>query len=316
MADLDELLFRTSRTFGASIPFIPEPTRREVTVAYLLFRIADTLEDADLWPGPRRAAALEEWVGLLRAPTPARAGRLAREWLEEPPCAVPAYLELVSETPFVLEALAAMDGEARSRVVRHAVRTAEGMREYVARMDGSGVLRVDSLADLRRYCYFVAGIVGEMLTDLFILRHPPLAAREAAMVAGSHRFGEGLQLTNILKDAAEDRKAGRVYLPPDAVLPEVFAAARAGLQAGADYIQTLQEGGAPRGFVTFLVVPLYLGWATLDAVEARGAGTKVSRGFVSRVLRAVQEGFGEDAAPHTRASLRGLYEELSAGATA
>ncbi|HEX2188955.1 MAG TPA: squalene/phytoene synthase family protein [Longimicrobiaceae bacterium] len=315
MADLDDLLFKTSRTFGASIPFIPEPTRREVTVAYLLFRIADTFEDADLWPGHRRARALEEWVELLRSPTRERAERMAAQWLAEPPCAVPEYLELVAEIPFVLDALAEMDAEARRRVVRHAVRTADGMREYVARMGASGTLRVDSLADLRRYCYFVAGIVGEMLTDLFILRHPPLAAREADMIAGSHRFGEGLQLTNILKDAADDRKAGRVYLPPDA-MPDVFAAARAGLQGGADYIVGLEEGGAPRGFVTFLVVPLYLAWATLDAVEARGSGSKVSRGFVARVLRAVQEGFAEGGPAHTGATLRGLYQELRAGAPA
>ncbi len=42
---LEELLIKTSRTFALSIPLLPEPTRREVTVAYLLFRIADTLED-------------------------------------------------------------------------------------------------------------------------------------------------------------------------------------------------------------------------------------------------------------------------------
>ena len=45
MADLDDLLIKTSRTFALSIPLLPEPTRRDVTVAYLLFRIADTFED-------------------------------------------------------------------------------------------------------------------------------------------------------------------------------------------------------------------------------------------------------------------------------
>ncbi|HZD06425.1 MAG TPA: squalene/phytoene synthase family protein, partial [Longimicrobiales bacterium] len=45
MADLGRLLDRTSRTFALNIPLLPQPTRREVTVAYLLFRIADTFED-------------------------------------------------------------------------------------------------------------------------------------------------------------------------------------------------------------------------------------------------------------------------------
>ena len=41
-ADIDRLLVRTSRTFALAIPLLPEPLRREVGVAYLLFRIADT----------------------------------------------------------------------------------------------------------------------------------------------------------------------------------------------------------------------------------------------------------------------------------
>ncbi len=54
MADLDELLVKTSRTFALSIPPLPEPTRRQVTVAYLLFRLIDTVEDASHWPKQRR----------------------------------------------------------------------------------------------------------------------------------------------------------------------------------------------------------------------------------------------------------------------
>ena len=41
---MDHLLQATSRTFALTIPLLHEPTRREVTVAYLLFRVADTLE--------------------------------------------------------------------------------------------------------------------------------------------------------------------------------------------------------------------------------------------------------------------------------
>ena len=50
MTNLETLLAKTSRTFALSICFLPEGLRRDVTIAYLLFRIADTLEDADRWP--------------------------------------------------------------------------------------------------------------------------------------------------------------------------------------------------------------------------------------------------------------------------
>ena len=61
MADLDDLLEKTSRTFALSIPVLPEPTRREVMIAYLLFRIADTFEDAAHWPPEERIAALADF---------------------------------------------------------------------------------------------------------------------------------------------------------------------------------------------------------------------------------------------------------------
>ena len=54
MADLETLLIATSRTFALAIPLLPEPLRREVTLSYLLFRVADTFEDAASWPRARR----------------------------------------------------------------------------------------------------------------------------------------------------------------------------------------------------------------------------------------------------------------------
>ena len=78
MADLADLLEKTSRTFALSIPVLPEPTRREVMIAYLLFRIADTFEDAAHWEPEARIAALSDFNRLLRSPCPARRPRSSR----------------------------------------------------------------------------------------------------------------------------------------------------------------------------------------------------------------------------------------------
>ena len=67
VADLVDLLEKTSRTFALSIPPLPEPTRREVTVAYLLFRIADTFEDAAPMAPEVRIRALRDFKGLVAA---------------------------------------------------------------------------------------------------------------------------------------------------------------------------------------------------------------------------------------------------------
>ena len=77
---LEDLLEKTSRTFALSIPPLPEPTRREVTVAYLLFRIADTLEDATLWSRERKLAELAVFDELLATPDEVRAQDCANAW--------------------------------------------------------------------------------------------------------------------------------------------------------------------------------------------------------------------------------------------
>ena len=79
MADLGELLGKTSRTFALSIPPLPERTRHEVTVAYLLFRLIDTVEDASHWPKERRIEALAAFRELLLHPEAARAAALRSE---------------------------------------------------------------------------------------------------------------------------------------------------------------------------------------------------------------------------------------------
>src|SRR5512140_3725396 len=102
MTDLERLLERTSRTFALAIPVLPEPTRREVTLAYLLFRIADTFEDAVPWSPASRLHALTECGCLLASPSHAEATSRASEWTAAGASAHRGYAELVSRAPLVL----------------------------------------------------------------------------------------------------------------------------------------------------------------------------------------------------------------------
>jgi farnesyl-diphosphate farnesyltransferase len=71
------------------------------------------------------------------------------------------------------------------------------------------------LTDLDDYCYYVAGVVGDMLTDLFCEYSPAIARRRAGLQSLAVSFAQGLQMTNILKDVWEDRSRGACWLPQE-----------------------------------------------------------------------------------------------------
>ncbi|MDP3274357.1 MAG: squalene/phytoene synthase family protein [Deltaproteobacteria bacterium] len=284
MANLDELLVKTSRTFALAIPLLPEPCKLEVTIAYLLFRIADTFEDAAVWPREQRLAALGDFAALLSKPDPVRALELTTQWSAARPIEHEGYLELLAETPAVLEALASLSPSARHIVTRHAIRTTEGMAEVVQRTDNRGNLQLRDVEDLKSYCYIVAGIVGELLTELFILDAPQLHAVAGELNQHAIAFGEALQLVNILKDSDDDAEDGRVFLPPKSERGPIFELAREDLRCAKRYVAALHEAEAPAGFLAFTSLPVLLAQATLDRVEALGPGAKVERGEVVAMM--------------------------------
>lgn len=288
MEKLTELLEKTSRTFALAIPLLPEPTRHEVTIAYLLFRIADTFEDGEQWSAPRRMAALEQLALLLQDPQQRRCVELGRQWSHDAPTANDAYRELLAETETVFGAYRALPPMPRSFLCTHVQRTARGMRDIVRSTGARGQLRLRTLADLRHYCYLVAGIVGEMLTELFLHGRPKLQPVAEYLRSRSQAFGEGLQLVNILKDAEEDAKDGRIYLPDGVTRAEVGALADRDLDRATEYSAALQEMGADRGIIAFTALPVMLGRAALRRIREAGSGAKVPRNEVMAIYQGLQ----------------------------
>ena len=284
---LDELLVKTSRTFALSIPMLPQPLRAEVGIAYLLFRIADTFEDAVGWRAERRIHALAELGELLADPGAAEAR--AAGWLAGR-AAIPhdGYLELLAAAPRVLAAYASLRPAARDTVREHLGRTLAGMARFVDRGGEPAGLVLADLEELRDYCYVVAGIVGEMLTDLFLLGLPALEVAARDLRARARAFGEGLQLVNILKDSAVDRREGRCYLPAGVPRDAVVLLARRDLDRAAEYTQRLQDARAPRGLVAFTALPVLLARQSLERVEERGEGAKLSRAEVLATVAALE----------------------------
>ncbi|MEO6192814.1 MAG: squalene/phytoene synthase family protein [Thermoanaerobaculia bacterium] len=292
--DLEQLLIATSRTFALAIPLLPEPLRREVTLSYLLFRVADTFEDAASWPRALRVEALGRFDELLENPGREEIEKVSRRWAEEVPCEQLGYRELLADLPFVLDAFFALSPEAVGLIREHVLRTSRGMAGFVARTTDEGELRLRDVRDLQDYCYVVAGIVGELLTELFLLGRPYLEPVASGLRERSRAFGEGLQLVNILKDSASDATQGRRYLPDGVERAEVMALARHDLQAASEYVLDLQGAGAERGLVAFVALPVRLATATLDRIEEAGPGSKLTRpevyAIVQRMNKALDHG--------------------------
>ena len=281
---LKRLLNRTSRTFALSIPVLPEPMRREVSVAYLLFRVADTLEDATLWTRRQQVAALERYRHLIAHPDPRAAASLTADWADDPPVDHAGYKELLADLGHLFAVYQTLPAKAQTIIAGHTRRTVQRMIDYVAH-GKQGALRLLTLVELKAYCYAVAGIVGELLTGLFVAAYPQLAPVAGRLERDAATFGEALQLTNMVKDAHADAAEGRFYLPESLERGHIMGMARRDLEVAGRYSQCLLQAGAPRGVVEFTAIPILLAWATLERVERHGPGSKISRFELGRLLK-------------------------------
>ena len=282
MSVIDDLLQKTSRTFALAIPLLPEPTRAQVGIAYLLFRIADTFEDAVLWTRERRLGTLGRFIELLDQ-DPSAAEALTIECLRDPPVEHPGYRELLARMPLVLRDFGALPLPVRVAVRRHLVRSVDGMKQFVRRSDQDNRLTLSSIEDLRDYCYSVAGIVGEMLTELYLLDRTELSGSAEELRNRAASFGECLQLVNILKDAPRDAEEGRVYLPPGVELGAVLDLAGQALTAAEEYVDLLRRAGTAPGLVTFNAFIAGLARSNVRVLAERGLGAKLSRTEVAAV---------------------------------
>lgn len=201
------LLLQVSRTFALTIPQLPDQLQKAVGNGYLLCRIADTIEDDPGIELPEKLSLYEEFLEVLNGRSDAADfaerfdARLSSDMSER---------ELIRATPTVVRLTHSLNENQQRALIRCVAVMSNGMYEYQAQksLDGLATLR-----DTSRYCYVVAGIVGEMLTDLFCDYSSEMRERRDQMMALAVCFGQGLQMTNILKDVWEDRESGACWLP-------------------------------------------------------------------------------------------------------
>ncbi len=218
-----ELLPKVSRTFALNIRILPGELRRAVTIAYLLFRYADTLEDAPHVEVHERTELFETFLDRLDGRAPLAQPELPLQHLRE--AISTAELELVLSIERIFVAFEHLPESARTIIASHVAETARGMERICREKTFDGLLALATWHDLEEYCYYVAGTVGIMLTRLFAehSRYIDPDSRKRLTALGAN-FGRGLQLTNILKGIGADHRDGRCYLPNEALTPRGVSA--------------------------------------------------------------------------------------------
>ena len=212
------MLEGVSRTFALTIPQLPADLCRVVSNAYLLCRIVDTIEDEPGMSGARKNYFCQQFLRTLE-------GAGNAELFSRQLCASlstrtqPAEHELIRNVPRVLRITRSFSEPRREALQRCVSTMAEGMGQFQLRAEKHGL---QSLEDLDQYCYYVAGVVGQMLTRLFCLHSSEIAKNRDVLMALAISFGQGLQMTNILKDVWEDYRLGACWLPRKLFAEEGF----------------------------------------------------------------------------------------------
>jgi len=207
----DRILPYVSRTFALTIPQLPPALRTAVTSAYLLCRIADTIEDEPALSAAETLAFLQRFRATVSecAESAPLARDLSRRLSDR---TLPEERDLVNNMERVIRMTRALDELPRSAIQRCVDLMCYGMPHFQLSASVRGLARSSDLDD---YCYYVAGVVGEMLTELFCAHSADIARRRPALQSLAASFAQGLQMTNILKDVWEDRSRGACWLPQD-----------------------------------------------------------------------------------------------------
>lgn len=277
-----QVLKDVSRSFYLTLRALPEKMRPAVSVGYLLARASDTIADCGgardarlaLLARFREAVAGEEGETFF-----ADASAVAREeGLKDGERVLMGRLDDVFGWLRGLRA-------AEQCAIREVVETiTEGQTWDLTRFPEGAVVAIEDEGEAERYCYLVAGCVGEFWTEIGFGSDPSFARRpKPEMRELGKSYGMGLQMVNILRDEADDAERGRRYLPGER--SEWVRKARAHLEDGLVYSRAVR--GRRARFAT--VLPSLIGLETLDLLASAShdelaKGVKVSRRVVKSCL--------------------------------
>ena len=297
------ILPKISRTFALNIVQLRGDVYKAVLLGYLFFRIADTFEDNTIQNEAEKIRALDDYAEIFRGNKSlderlSTYESLKSRWQEES-----ADKNLIENGDRAIRCYFELPDIYREIIDPHIARTSEGMARFQRRKleVDSKVFQLQTVEDLEEYCYQVAGIVGEMLTQIFC-QQKGIESVKSELGKYQTQFGLALQITNIVKDYQKDLDRGWCYIPASVtekcgikindlrhlsvlqrkrVLGEFTLMIVNYFDSTLRYISTVPE--KERHVRIFCIMPFVLAYNTLLHV-AQMQGNKLSRDQVAAIL--------------------------------
>jgi farnesyl-diphosphate farnesyltransferase len=263
--DVMRVLKETSRTFMIPISLLKKDLKQAVSTAYLVYRGIDEIEDHETIPNETKTVILKQISELFKQP-----------FTEEEYFAIidPIKDELPEVSIRVVDWLEACPESAQPLVRETGSEMAYGMAKWAEKN-----WDVQTKEDLDEYTYYVAGIVGILLSKLWDWSYGYDWDKDLAL-----GFGRGLQAVNILRNQEEDLdERGVSFVPNDWTRDDLFVYAETNLAKADAYIETLNE----RSTILFCRLPLEFAHKSLDAMKH--GREKMNRQEVEETVTRVQD---------------------------
>jgi len=210
------MLPRVSRTFAPTIRMLPEALETPVTIAYLLCRIADTVEDNEKIQINGKRELLDLFIRIFKSHGSS---------LDDFKAAITAFPsdtpddELVHNIHRVMNIFYTFPEKAQEHIGFWVVEMSRGMSKFAQASGLKKFAFLRSMKDLDEYMYYVAGTVGYLLTALFSSYSQKITPTlQKRMTKLAESFGKGLQLVNIIRDMTTDLRRGQSYIPEELLL--------------------------------------------------------------------------------------------------
>lgn len=256
-----------SRSFAFCIDELRGDFRHQVSLAYLLLRVLDTLEDSPWVQVEQKIKALVCFKQeiIKNEMTVSEDWKTVQQDIQHLSISS-AEKSLIQSSDLLFQDFKNLPQDIRG-ILKDAILT---MTAGMADFNQKASLVIKNIFELDRYCFFVAGIVGELLERLH--RH---GSEDPSNLYRAVHFGLFLQKVNILKDQLQDEKLGRFFVfDRIAVMDSVGVHAEQAME----YIHSLDV--KEKGYRLFCSWSLFLGLLTLQYSERgfnQGHSAKVPR---------------------------------------